>query len=200
MKPSFSLPAILKITSAKPGLSCQTKSNVFRGQNSLSSAWVSAGVIYWDAGGTVGHNLCEKPMSSPADKDELKYIWLITTRRTTQPLIKDIWSVPTEERGNQPRQPRCSFPLFEESQNTHCKAAFVCISSNPELQIFNTLLGLDYGLKKKKDTIFLFLASRSRWSWSVDIYFSKVEPTSVSSSHRVQVTHQRCLAYVDSCS
>lgn len=74
MKPSFSLPAILKITSAKSGLSCQReKSNVLREQNSLSSAWVSAGVIYWDAQGTVGHNLCEKPTSSPADKDELKY-------------------------------------------------------------------------------------------------------------------------------
>lgn len=52
----------------------ERKSNVFRGQNSLSSAWVSAAVIYWDAWGTVGHNLCEKPMSSPADKDELKYV------------------------------------------------------------------------------------------------------------------------------
>lgn len=63
------------------------KSNVFRGQNSLSSVRVSAGVIYRDAGATAGHKLCEKSMALPAEKDELKYI---TTRRATESPIMDI--------------------------------------------------------------------------------------------------------------
>jgi len=148
MKPSFSLPNILDNICQIWSFLSERKSNVFTGQTSLSSAWVSAGIIYWDARSTVGHNLCEKPMCSPADKDELKYTQPITTRRITQPFSKDIWSVLTEERRNQPCQPRCSFPLFEESQNRHCKAAWVCRYDNLELQIFNILRGLDYGLKK----------------------------------------------------
>lgn len=87
------------------GFLTEGKSNVCRGQSSLSSAWVSAGVIYRDAGGTVGHKLFEKSMALPAERDELEYI---STRGTTESLIKDMWNVLTEGGRNCPCQPSCS--------------------------------------------------------------------------------------------
>lgn len=124
---------------------------------------------------------------NPCPPQPIKMSWNmckpIPTRRTTQPLVKDLWGVFTEERGNQPHQPRSNVPLFEKSQKTRCKAAWVCVSGNPELQIIKVLLELDYGLKTNQPTktyplplppIFFFLASRSRWGWSADMYFSKL--------------------------
>lgn len=126
------------------------KYNVFRGQNSLSSGWGSAGVIYGDAGGTVGHKLCEKSMALPAEKDELKYI---TTRGSTESLIKDIGNGLTEGRGNWPCQPRCSwFPINWKGMKYTLQTAWVCISDHPELWICHILLGIDYGFKTKQTT------------------------------------------------
>lgn len=101
--------------------SSERKSSVSRGQNSLISAWVSAGVIYWEAVGTVDHNLCEKSMPSPTDKDELKY--LPSLQGEIHSFLSRVYQVSSQKEENQPCQPRCNFPVFEESQNTHCKAA-----------------------------------------------------------------------------
>lgn len=124
----------------------ERKSNVFRGQTSLCSASVSAGAIYWDAWGTVGHNWCEKPLSAPADKDELKYMWFIPTRRIPQPLVKNMWSVLTE----------AGTGLASQGPVSHCvKSSRINTAKQPGsvslvIPIFNILLGLDYGFKQKK--------------------------------------------------
>lgn len=111
------------------------KSNVFRGQNSLSSARVSAGVIYKDAGGTVGHKLCEKSTALPAEKDELKYITNTSPQGEPQSLLSWIYELCSlKEEGTGPSsQGAVSFPFIEKARNTHCKTAWVCIFDHPEV-------------------------------------------------------------------
>lgn len=98
MKPSFSLPAFLKITAVKSGFSCQKGNSVSSGDKIVSALpefqlvsftdmpealWVTTAVI--------------KPSLL-----QLKYMWLINTGRTKKPLIKQVRSVLTKERGNWP--------------------------------------------------------------------------------------------------
>lgn len=97
-------------------------------------------------------------------------------------LNKDMWNVLIEGRGNQPCQPRCSFPFIEKAWNTHCKAAWVCIPDHPELTTCHILLDTDYGLKKKKkDSRYHFLISNLLinifhvYIWKVyQLYISKI--------------------------
>lgn len=53
----------------------ERKLSVFRGQNSLSSARVSAGVIYRHARGTMGHNCCDKTLSSSVEIHVAHQYW-----------------------------------------------------------------------------------------------------------------------------
>lgn len=144
------------------------------GDKTLGSAWGSAGAIYWDAKGTVGHNLCLTFISSPPDNDELKCTLPVTTRRSTQPLIKGISVLLRDARRHQSCQPRYNFSLT--SQNTHCSATCTCISNNHVLQIFY------HGIK-----LYSFLTTRLRCSYSVYTWSFKMH----YSLQQHQVTEHR---------